>query len=112
MSIRPARPALLTRPAVRPEVKAVKAVVLARPGRLARLECRVTGHPAPALAWLQDGRPLEGGLGLQVERTATSTSLTINTVSSDHWGLYTCRADNKMGSNEAAVRLKKGLSSF
>ncbi|XP_039299676.1 peroxidasin homolog, partial [Nilaparvata lugens] len=79
-------------------------------GSLARLRCVAEGSPAPVITWFKDGNTvtpatrfsiLEGGSTLEIRDLKESDS-----------GLYTCLAQNQVGSAEANADLRvKGFGS-
>uniref|UniRef100_A0A8C2F0Y2 Myosin light chain kinase, smooth muscle-like n=1 Tax=Cyprinus carpio TaxID=7962 RepID=A0A8C2F0Y2_CYPCA len=68
-------------------------------GSSAQLSCLITGYPDPEVVWLKDGELLE----LQEECVKVdyeedgSCTLTLENVSPQHSGLYSCKATNVLG---------------
>jgi len=99
-----------------PEVSAVRPEVFARLGFKAKLVCSVDAYPTPQISWYKDGKALldeAGGrytLDREVDPMLNSkmvTELEIDNVSHLDWGVYTCKAENRIGDHEAAVVLKE-----
>eukprot|EP00090_Calanus_glacialis_P035887 TRINITY_DN61203_c0_g1_i1.p1 TRINITY_DN61203_c0_g1~~TRINITY_DN61203_c0_g1_i1.p1 ORF type:complete len:423 (-),score=59.82 TRINITY_DN61203_c0_g1_i1:108-1376(-) len=97
-----------------PEVSAVRPEVFARLGFKAKLVCSVDAYPTPHIWWFKDGTALISGgrytVDNEVDPTLNSkmvTELEIDKVSHLDWGVYTCKAENRIGNHEAAVVLKE-----
>ncbi|XP_045573767.1 vascular endothelial growth factor receptor 3 isoform X1 [Salmo salar] len=59
------------------------------------MECDVVGTPSPYLSWFKDNQPLHQMSGLQLQHA--NRTLSIQRVSEEDAGLYTCTACNQRG---------------
>ncbi|KAF4092982.1 hypothetical protein AMELA_G00028560 [Ameiurus melas] len=65
----------------------------------AQLVCHVTGYPDPEVLWLRDGEVLEeqdGSVQVDYEENGMCV-LTLDSISLQHSGMYTCKATNDHG---------------
>lgn len=74
------------------------------------LECHVVAYPPPAITWMKDGVQLSNNQHYSVSQFATAdeftdTTLRVITIEKKQYGLYTCKAANKLGSTEMQVEL-------
>ena len=65
------------------------------------LKCTVEGNPSPQVSWSK----VKGSLPVGRHVVASSGSLVLNDVRSDDDGVYTCRAENLLGSFNASAKL-------
>uniref|UniRef100_A0A672UBZ9 Myopalladin n=1 Tax=Strigops habroptila TaxID=2489341 RepID=A0A672UBZ9_STRHB len=80
--------------------------MVAHEGRLCRLDCKVSGLPAPDLTWLLNGKPvLPDGTHKMLVRETGVHSLLIDPLSQNDAGTYTCLATNKTGQNSFSLEL-------
>ncbi|XP_032410273.1 vascular endothelial growth factor receptor 3 [Xiphophorus hellerii] len=70
-----------------------------------RMECDVEGRPLPRLSWFKDNQPLHQMSGIQLHDS--NRTLSIQRVTEEDAGLYTCTACNQRGCvhSSAAVRV-------
>ncbi|XP_059201767.1 vascular endothelial growth factor receptor 3 [Centropristis striata] len=70
-----------------------------------RMECDVEGRPVPRLSWFKDNQPLHQMSGIQLQDS--NRTLSIQRVTEEDAGLYTCTACNQRGCvhSSAAVRV-------
>ncbi|XP_074504407.1 vascular endothelial growth factor receptor 3 [Sebastes fasciatus] len=70
-----------------------------------RMECDVEGRPLPRLSWFKDNQPLHQMSGIQLQDS--NRTLSIQRVTEEDAGLYTCTACNRRGCvhSSAAVRV-------
>uniref|UniRef100_A0A8C9Z8V6 Vascular endothelial growth factor receptor 3 n=1 Tax=Sander lucioperca TaxID=283035 RepID=A0A8C9Z8V6_SANLU len=70
-----------------------------------RMECDVEGRPLPLLSWFKDNQPLHQMSGIQLQDS--NRTLSIQRVTEEDAGLYTCTACNQRGCvhSSAAVRV-------
>lgn len=70
-----------------------------------RMECDVEGRPVPRLSWFKDNQPLHQMSGIQLQDS--NRTLSIQRVTEEDAGLYTCTACNQQGCvhSSAAVRV-------
>ncbi|CAM9543620.1 unnamed protein product [Lampetra fluviatilis] len=66
-------------------------------GRPARLDCRVSGTPAPAVTWFRDGRPVQSGERRRVSSEKGLHCLSVPHASAEDEGEYTVTAANTHG---------------
>lgn len=74
------------------------------------LECHVEAYPPPAIVWLKGGSTLVNNQHHSISHFATAdeysdTTIRIITIEKKQYGIYTCRASNKLGSAETQVEL-------
>jgi hypothetical protein len=80
-----------------------------------RLECIVTGHPAPTVEWRKGGEliaPQEGALVHPAHAPPHSHFLHIRGANEKLAGRYTCIAKNKGGEVRQNIQLNLLVSSF
>uniref|UniRef100_A0A672IUV5 Vascular endothelial growth factor receptor 3 n=1 Tax=Salarias fasciatus TaxID=181472 RepID=A0A672IUV5_SALFA len=70
-----------------------------------RMECDAEGRPVPRLSWFKDNQPLHQMSGIQLQDS--NRTLSIQRVTEEDAGLYTCTACNQRGCvhSSAAVRV-------
>ncbi|XP_075219044.1 septate junction protein lachesin [Lycorma delicatula] len=74
------------------------------------LECHIEAYPPPAIVWLKDEVQLSNNQHYSLSYFATAdeftdTTLRVITIEKRQYGLYTCKASNKLGTAEALVEL-------
>ncbi|KAK2727896.1 lachesin-like [Artemia franciscana] len=74
------------------------------------LECHVEAYPPPAITWYKDEQQLSNNQHYAISQFATAdeytdTTLRILSVEKRQFGMYQCRAANKLGIAEAEVEL-------
>ncbi|KAL1117792.1 hypothetical protein AAG570_004107, partial [Ranatra chinensis] len=74
------------------------------------LECHVEAYPPPAIVWTKDGIQLTNNQHYSISHFATAdeftdTTLRAITIEKRQYGVYVCKAINKLGSAEAQVQL-------
>uniref|UniRef100_A0A8C0RBU6 IgLON family member 5 n=1 Tax=Canis lupus familiaris TaxID=9615 RepID=A0A8C0RBU6_CANLF len=76
-------------------------------GRAALLRCEAMAVPPADFQWYKDDRLLISGTaeGLKVQTERTRSMLLFANVSARHYGNYTCRAANRLGTSSASMRL-------
>ncbi|XP_054440698.1 hemicentin-2 [Pteronotus mesoamericanus] len=72
-------------------------------GQPLELPCQASGSPLPTVQWLQNGRPAEELVGVQV--ASQGATLHIDHVEPGHAGLFSCQATNEAGTAGAEVEL-------
>ncbi|KAJ3598192.1 hypothetical protein NHX12_001703 [Muraenolepis orangiensis] len=72
-------------------------------GKSLCLTCFIDGDPSPAACWLRNGQELSDQPPYSMARQATSSAITIHTVSAEHSGLYSIRVSNEHGGETATV---------
>lgn len=76
-------------------------------GQSAHYECRIEPYPDPNLKveWLHNGKPLQTGHRFRTTNDFGFAALDILTVYPADSGEYTCRATNRLGQAQSAVKL-------
>ncbi|XP_075037113.1 striated muscle preferentially expressed protein kinase isoform X2 [Mixophyes fleayi] len=74
-------------------------------GRTARLDCKISGTPPPAVTWTHFGRPVEESETVHIQRERGHYTLLITPVSSEDEGQYTVTARNQRGEVECSAEL-------
>nr|XP_021206740.1 lachesin isoform X2 [Bombyx mori] len=74
------------------------------------LECHVEAYPPPAITWLKDGIQLSNNQHYRISHFATAdeftdTTIRVITIEKRQYGLFTCKAQNKLGTAEGNVEL-------
>lgn len=74
------------------------------------LECHVEAYPPPAIVWEKDGITLSNNQHYSISHFATAdeftdTTIRVITIEKRQYGQYTCKAANKLGSDEGRVEL-------
>ncbi|XP_045770537.1 lachesin [Maniola jurtina] len=74
------------------------------------LECHVEAYPPPAITWLKNEVQLANNQHYRISHFATAdeftdTTLRVITIEKRQYGLFTCKAQNKLGSDEGTVEL-------
>uniref|UniRef100_A0A3Q2DKZ1 Vascular endothelial growth factor receptor 3 n=1 Tax=Cyprinodon variegatus TaxID=28743 RepID=A0A3Q2DKZ1_CYPVA len=69
-----------------------------------RMECDVEGRPLPRLSWFKDNRPLHQMSGIQLQDS--NRTLSIQRVTEEDAGLYTCTACNQRGCVRSSAAVK------
>ncbi|XP_077290004.1 septate junction protein lachesin [Arctopsyche grandis] len=78
------------------------------------LECHVEAYPPPAIVWLKDEVQLSNNQHYGISHFATAdeftdTTIRVITIEKKQFGLYTCKAANKLGQSEAQVELFESI---
>ncbi|KAM4636377.1 myopalladin isoform 1-T2 [Discoglossus pictus] len=80
--------------------------MVANEGRLCRLDCKVSGLPAPDIMWLLNGKPVApDSTHKMLIRENGIHSLLIDPLAQSDAGTYTCIATNKTGQNSFSLEL-------
>ncbi|CAG9794549.1 unnamed protein product [Diatraea saccharalis] len=74
------------------------------------LECHVEAYPPPAITWLKDEIQLSNNQHYRISHFATAdeftdTTLRVITIEKRQYGIFTCKAQNKLGTVEGKVHL-------
>ncbi|XP_012936768.1 uncharacterized protein LOC101859779, partial [Aplysia californica] len=77
----------------------------AKSGQRLCLQCRLTGHPLPAVTWYKDDHPLESSPDFQITAFADVHSLTIPEVFDEDSGDYKVKAVNPAGEATCVAHL-------
>lgn len=77
------------------------------------LKCRIEAYPFPVITWIRDNAELSSNQQYRISHSTSSremithSELHINSVQTEHYGRYICRAVNKFGRFEQSVNLHK-----
>ncbi|XP_044159571.1 LOW QUALITY PROTEIN: striated muscle preferentially expressed protein kinase [Bufo gargarizans] len=74
-------------------------------GRTARMDCKISGTPPPAVTWTHDGRAVEESESVHILKERGYHTLLITQVSSEDEGQYTVIARNQHGEAECSSEL-------
>ncbi|CAH2101740.1 unnamed protein product [Euphydryas editha] len=74
------------------------------------LECHVEAYPPPAISWLKDEVQLSNNQHYRISHFATAdeftdTTLRVITIEKRQYGRFTCKAQNKLGTDQGTVEL-------
>jgi len=76
------------------------------------LECKILAYPPPAIRWFKNGNPepITNNQHFQISHFAfddkyVDTILRVITIEKKQYGLYTCEAQNRLGSSSGKVEL-------
>ncbi|CAH8869263.1 unnamed protein product, partial [Trichobilharzia szidati] len=70
-----------------------------------KLECQITGFPAPKVSWLKNGIPLARSNSYAIQENGQYHSLTFYDVFIEDQGEYTCVAENPYGNAFSSCRM-------
>lgn len=81
------------------------------------LECHVEAYPPPAITWEKDDRELRDNQHYKISHFAvadefTDSTIRIITIEKRQYGLYKCKASNKLGTAEGHVELFGKFNGF
>ncbi|KAJ2943331.1 hypothetical protein O0L34_g12138 [Tuta absoluta] len=83
------------------------------------LECHVEAYPPPAITWLKDEVQLSNNQHYRISHFATAdeftdTTIRVITIEKRQYGLFTCKAQNKLGTDQGTVELfgKWGIKQY
>ncbi|XP_068102124.1 striated muscle preferentially expressed protein kinase isoform X2 [Hyperolius riggenbachi] len=74
-------------------------------GRTARLDCKISGTPPPAVTWTHFGQPVEETETVHILKERGHHTLLITHVSTEDEGQYTVTACNQHGEDECSAEL-------
>lgn len=79
-------------------------------GYIAKLVCRVTAFPAPSVSWIRNEKILSNSEHIEISTTGSNHDVTvsilqIHKVDDQHYGEYTCKAENPFGNDESTLEL-------
>lgn len=105
-----------------PQLSADSPKVGQKVGYVAKLACKVTANPAPAVSWIHKDKVLSNNEHYEISTTGHNNDVTVsilklNEVADHHFGDYICKASNPFGNDETRLELigeetKKILSFF
>lgn len=73
-----------------------------RVGQTLKLKARVQGKPAPDIAWMRFGNPVDENI-FTITNDSTYSTLILKDVQRENTGFYTVKASNKAGVAVAKV---------
>ncbi|XP_026325383.1 lachesin-like [Hyposmocoma kahamanoa] len=78
------------------------------------LECHVEGYPPPTITWFKDEVQLMNNQHYRISKFRTSdefteTTLRVVTIDQRHYGTFTCKAQNKLGTAAGQVELSEAI---
>ncbi|CAG9109339.1 unnamed protein product [Plutella xylostella] len=79
--------------------------VRVRAGTTIKLDVDIKGEPPPTKTWIFNNKPVETGAGHKLENEDYNTKLTMTETSWANSGVYTLKAVNEVGSDEATVEI-------
>ena len=76
----------------------------------ADLQCHVESYPTSIIRWLKDGIEIQDSANYQISMFPTSNDYTdsvlrVKRIERRHYGLYTCKATNKLGHSQKLIEL-------
>ncbi|KAM4575292.1 neuronal growth regulator 1 isoform 1-T1 [Fundulus diaphanus] len=74
-------------------------------GRTALLRCEAAAVPSPTFEWYKGEKRIIRGHGIDIKSLTSRSVLTVNNMTEDRYGNYTCVAINKLGTANASVPL-------
>ncbi|KAK1896325.1 Neuronal growth regulator 1, partial [Dissostichus eleginoides] len=74
-------------------------------GRTALLRCEAAAVPPPTFEWYKGEKRINKGQGIDIKSLSSRSVLTVNNMTEDRYGNYTCVATNKLGTANASVPL-------
>ena len=91
---------------IKPKVEGKPTDINAKVNDAAKIQCKISGSPAPTYVWLKDGQPLESSdnVTIQTEADGTQTVL-FKSIQLTDKGVYTCQATNIGGTVEAKMNV-------
>ncbi|CAF0818885.1 unnamed protein product [Didymodactylos carnosus] len=94
---------------VKPKVEGKPADVNCNIGEPAKLQCKISGTPAPKVTWLKDGVPLQPSANVTPVEENDTYSLVFKTTELTDKASYTCVATNIGGTTEVKMNLNVNL---
>ncbi|XP_052813115.1 uncharacterized protein LOC128240501 isoform X5 [Mya arenaria] len=80
--------------------------VEAKEGSKAMFECRVMGIPEPEISWMKDGRVIVPGGRFHMTSEGGTCQMTIDNITPQDAGVYTCIISNAQGKSSSTASLK------
>ena len=75
-------------------------------GNPLKLQCDISGRPAPEVEWFKDDEPAENIRQMKIDNVSGLCTLKIKSLKPEHSGTYRCVATNPAGSAETATVVK------
>nr|CAD7393168.1 unnamed protein product [Timema cristinae] len=79
--------------------------VTIRAGQFVKLDVDVKGEPPPTITWHFANKPLETGANVKIENEDYNTKVTLSETTRKNTGVYTIKAENDSGKDEATVEI-------
>lgn len=79
--------------------------VIVRVGQTVKFDVDVRGEPPPTTIWSLGSKPLITGRSLKIEDEDYNTKLTLSDTTRKNTGVYSLRAENASGFDEATVEV-------
>lgn len=79
--------------------------VVVRVGQVVKFDVDVRGEPPPTMIWSYGSKPLINGRSVKIENEDYNTKLTLSDNTRKTSGLYSLRAENASGFDEATVEV-------
>jgi hemicentin len=77
----------------------------------ARIECELSGLPAPDVEWFKDGNLVENSDSIKIDiKNKYIHTLNIKSVKPENFGNYTIKAKNEMGEAECSIQLSVDIA--
>ncbi|XP_049772400.1 protein amalgam-like [Schistocerca cancellata] len=91
----------------KPKVTAIKESVISGVEYESELECRVDSEPKAKVKWQKDGRLIEPSNDFEVTHVNHIYKLKIRKTKTSDFGIYTCEAENTLGSAKSTIDLTR-----
>jgi len=79
--------------------------VVVRVGQVVKFDVDVRGEPPPTMIWSFGSKPLINGRSVKIENEDYNTKLTLSENTRKNTGVYSLRAENASGFDEATVEV-------
>lgn len=79
--------------------------VVVRVGQVVKFDVDVRGEPPPTMTWSFGSKPLVNGRSVKIENEDYNTKLVLSDNTRKNTGLYSLRAENASGFDEATVEV-------
>ena len=88
-----------------PEIEVELSFVSIAEGYNTELTCTVHGEPRPQVTWSKNGRQIDADARYSHTNSASRHVLAIDNVKTEDFGLYTCSAENRFGSDSKTIEV-------
>lgn len=79
--------------------------VTVRAGQFVKFDVDVKGEPPPVISWSFANKVLETGATVKIENEDYNTKITLSDTTRKNSGIYTIKAENDSGKDEATVEV-------
>jgi len=79
--------------------------VTVRVGQVVKFDVDVRGEPPPTMTWSFDSKPLINGRSVKIENEDYNTKFSLSDTNRKNTGVYSLRAENASGFDEATVEV-------